>query len=63
MEKESNNVNYSKLEKQLHDDFQHLDEEELNDHLNEMKKDHKYTSGNKELDVSLRNFAIFKKRT
>ena len=61
MEKESNTMDYSKLEKQLHDDFKHLDEEELNDHLKAMKKDDKYTSGNKKLDISLRNFMMYRR--
>lgn len=61
MKNESDSMDYSKLEKQLHDDFQHMDEEELNGHLKAAKKDSKYTSGNKKLDKSLSKLMIFRR--
>lgn len=59
MGKELGSKGYSKLEKQLHDDFKHLDEMELKDHLKAMKKDGMYTSGDKKLDGRLSKLMNF----
>ena len=60
MKNELGSKDYSKLEKQLHDDFKHLDEEEIKNHLNAMKKDRSYTSGDEYLDRRLNQLMIFR---